>query len=127
MKSLLALLKFGLAKRFVANEWHELIHVNTNSIPCHEQYLRFLIELETDFHRGVVIWQKIELLNQNRVRETDYTFKTFVQMFPRYLIHHIMDCERRLCFQDEHEASTGTSSTKTLQDTEYTIKGEICW
>jgi hypothetical protein len=85
------LLHFGARRRVMESEWQEILRLNASSVPCHEDYLRFIVEVSSDFHRAVLIKNRIDYLKEDRVRKLDSAFLSFLQIFPQYLTRNIMN------------------------------------
>lgn len=91
--------------------WKEsLISCPNNSKFC-EEYARYLIECECDFAEGIKIKNRQNFIEMGHDFSIDYSFRSLVEAFPKYLTEQIVDFNGGFIKNKEASNKKETEST----------------
>ncbi|EAX94450.1 Adenylate and Guanylate cyclase catalytic domain containing protein [Trichomonas vaginalis G3] len=102
--------------------WKEALTTYPNSSKFCEEYCRFLIECKTDYIEGIKIKYRENMIEMGRSYSVDFSFRSLVKLFPKYLTNDILDLKGRVIrkrmnlsrSRNSSSANFGSSSSSNI-------------
>ena len=101
----------------VKMQFVDLMGRYSNNIEMYDEYLNFLVEGLSDFSDAILIKKKKLMIEHGIMVEKDYSFRSFVNVFPNYLTDKIIDKQGKILY--EPLSNITNISNHSLKENQY--------
>lgn len=96
--------------KIASSRWEQAIIDFPNSTNYREEYVRFLIDIKTDFHKACRQQYIKNLIESGKNFSIDHCFRSLIRVLPEYLKKNYVDVNGNLIVKKKLEGSANSSS-----------------
>jgi len=96
--------------------WEEALKNFPNSAEFLDEYIRFLVECQTDYGKAIFYKNKAIAVESGKTYSVDYSFRSLVSSFPQYLKQSILDVKGNFIKKDTIKKGSNTRTDSSSNE-----------